>query len=54
MDPSKKQTIERDESGNVKLGDIGIFFRDKITEYCKTQVSKHINFIKIKRGLVLL
>ena len=35
MDPAKKENVERDESGNVKLGDIGIFFRDKITEYCK-------------------
>ena len=37
-----KATGEHDASGNIKLGDIGVFLKDKITEYFKKQ-KIHIN-----------
>lgn len=37
-----KATGEKDASGNIKLGDIGTFLREKITEYFKEQ-NIHIN-----------
>lgn len=37
-DPEK---IERDESGNVKLGDIGVFIKDKIKSYLKAKGVHH-------------
>lgn len=37
-----KATDEKDASGNKKLGDIGLFLKDKITEYFK-QKKIHIN-----------
>jgi len=35
-------TDEKDASGNIKLGDIGLFLKDKITDYFK-QKKIHIN-----------
>jgi 6-phosphofructokinase 1 len=32
-----QQTGERDASGNVKYGDIGLFLRDAIKDHCKKQ-----------------
>ena len=37
-----KATGEHDASGNIKLGDIGVFLKDKITEYFKEK-KIHIN-----------
>ena len=37
-----KATGEHDASGNIKLGDIGVFLKDKITEYFKKK-KIHIN-----------
>ena len=35
------QKVEYDESGNVKLGDIGVFIKDKIKSYLKTKRIHH-------------
>ncbi|MDR1786323.1 MAG: ATP-dependent 6-phosphofructokinase [Spirochaetaceae bacterium] len=32
-----KSTGKKDASGNIKLNDIGVFLRDKISEYCKAE-----------------
>ncbi|HNW81742.1 MAG TPA: ATP-dependent 6-phosphofructokinase [bacterium] len=35
------ENLERDESGNVRLGDIGVFIKDKIRSYLKTKGVHH-------------
>ena len=38
-------TDEKDASGNIKLGDIGLFLKDKITDYFKQKIHINLKYI---------